>query len=64
MTADAVGLLNVTLKELSGSTVVSPVTRTVIVFEVSPGAKVIVPDGNEPPKSAESAGFVVPPVTA
>ena len=56
---------NVTVKPLSGSTVLSPATFTVIVLLVSPIAKLTVPDGSAAPtKSVASAGFVPLPVTA
>ena len=48
----------------SGSTVVSPDTLMVIVFDVSPALKVTVPEGKLPPKSAASAAAPPEPVTA
>ena len=39
-----VGFDSVTVKVSSGSTAVSPVTATVMVLEVSPAAKVSVPE--------------------
>ncbi|GCA72967.1 hypothetical protein MiYa_04522 [Microcystis aeruginosa NIES-2519] len=63
--APLVGLERVTVKFSFGSTVVSPWTLTVITLLVSPGAKLTVPDGNNPPtKSAALAGLVPVPVTA
>ena len=60
-----VGLPNVTVNPSSGSTVVSPLTLTVIVFVVSPGAKLTVPVGKVPPtKSAAVAGLVPLPITS
>ena len=59
-----VGLERVTVKFSSGSTVVSPLTLTVIILEVSLAAKVTIPDGKVPPKSAASAGLLPVPVTA
>lgn len=59
-----VGLLKVTMKFSSGSAVESPLTLTVIVFgAVSPAAKLIVPVGKVPPKSAALAGLATVPVT-
>ena len=53
-----------TVKPSLASTAVSPATLMVMVFEVSPAAKVIVPAGRAPPeKSAELAGFAPEPVT-
>ena len=70
-TADAVviwappaALDSVTEKPSSGSTAVSPLTLTVIVWLVSPAAKLTWPLGSVPPKSAALAGFVPLPVTA
>ena len=61
--ADA--LDSVTVKPLSGSTVLSPATLTVMVLLVSPAAKLTVPEGSAPPtKSAASAAFAPLPVTA
>ena len=48
------GLESTTLKLSSGSTVVSPLTLSVIDLLVSPAAKLTVPDGSVPPKSAAS----------
>ena len=59
--APLVGLERVTVKLSSGSTVVSPLTLTVITLEVSFAAKVTIPDGKVPPKSAASMPV---PVTA
>ena len=59
--APLVGLERVTIKFSSGSTVVSPLTLTVITLEVSFAAKVTIPDGKVPPKSAASMPV---PVTA
>ena len=56
----APGLDSVTLKLSSGSTMVSPLTLTVIVLLVSPAAKLTVPDGSVPPNRC----VAVPPVTA
>ena len=55
------GLESTTSNVSSGSTVVSPLTLTVTVLLVSPAAKLTVPDGSVPPKSA---AFAVPPLTA
>ena len=59
-----VGLLNVTLKVSFASKMESPLTLRVIVFAVSPAAKLTVPVGKVPPKSAALAGLVPLPVTA
>ena len=59
-----VGLLNETVKVSSASKMESPLTLTVIVFVVSPAAKLTVPVGKVPPKSAALAGLVPLPVTA
>ncbi len=48
----------------SGSIVVSPLTFTVIVWLVSPAAKLIWPPGRVPPKSAALAGLAPVPATA
>ena len=61
--APLVGLERVIVKFSSGSTVVSPLTLTVIILEVSFAAKVTIPDGKVPPKSVALAGFVPVPVT-
>ena len=59
------GLLNVTVKLSSSSTLVSPLTCTVIVLLLSPAAKFTVPEGSAAaPKSAASAGLEPEPVTA
>ena len=63
MIALLVGLERVTIKFSFASTVVSPLTFTVITLDVSFAAKVTVPDGNVPPKSAALAGLVPVPVT-
>ena len=55
---------SVTVKPSSGSTVVSPLTLTVIVLLVSPAAKLTTPLGSVPPKSAALAGLAPLPVTA
>ncbi|GCA72860.1 hypothetical protein MiYa_04415 [Microcystis aeruginosa NIES-2519] len=63
--APLVALERVTVKFSFSSTVASPKTLTVITFEVSPAAKLTVPDGNNPPtKSVALAGLVPVPVTA
>src|SRR5438270_519794 len=46
---------SVTVKPSSGSTVVSPLTLTVMIFELSPDAKLTLPEGKLPPKSLASA---------
>ena len=59
------GLLRVTVKPSSGSTRVSPLTCTVMVWLLSPAAKVTVPEGSAAaPKSAASAGLEPEPLTA
>ena len=55
---------SVTVKPSSGSTSVSPVTLTLMVLLVSPAAKLSVPLGSAPPKSAALAGLTPLPVTA
>ena len=61
----AEALERVTVKPLSGSTVLSPATLTVMVLLVSPAAKLTVPEGSAPPvKSVASAAFAPLPVTA
>ncbi|MEZ5667269.1 MAG: hypothetical protein R3F55_07520 [Alphaproteobacteria bacterium] len=56
---------SVTAKVSSLSTVVSPATCTVIVFDVSPAAKLTVPLGSTPPaKSAAPAALLPEPATA
>ena len=59
--APLVGLDRVTVKLSLGSTVVSPLTLTVITLDVSFAAKVTIPDGKVPPKSA---ALIPVPVTA
>ena len=61
--APLVGLERVTIKFSSGSTVVSPLTLTVITLEVSFAAKLTIPDGKVPPKSVALAGLFAVPVT-
>src|SRR5437899_2901182 len=60
--APALGLDSVTVKASSGSTWVSPATPIVMTFEVSPPAKLTVPDGSTPP--VKSAPLTAAPVTA
>jgi hypothetical protein len=60
--APLVGLKRVTVKFSSGSKVVSPLMLTVITLEVSFAAKLTIPDGNAPPKSAASVGLFPVPV--
>ncbi len=55
---------SVTEKPSSGSTAVSPLTFTVMVLLISPAAKLTVPLGSVPPKSAALAGLTPLPVTA
>ncbi len=50
-----VGFDRVTTKSSSNSTAASPATNTVIVWIVSPAAKLTLPPGSRPPKSAASA---------
>ena len=58
------GLLKVTVKLSSSSTTVSPLTCTVIVWLLSPAAKLTVPEGSTAPlKSDASAGLEPEPVT-
>ncbi|GCL48777.1 hypothetical protein NIES3804_03280 [Microcystis aeruginosa NIES-3804] len=65
MLAPLVGLERMTVKFSFGSNVVSPRTLTVITLLVSPGAKLTVPDGNNPPtKSAALAGLLPLLITA
>ena len=60
-----VGLLSVTVKASSSSTTVSPLTWTVIVWLLSPAAKVTVPEGSAAaPKSTALAGLEPEPLTA
>ena len=59
-----VGLERVTVNPSSGSTVVSPDTLTVMTLLVSPAAKLTVPVGKVPPKSAAFAALAPDPVTA
>ena len=55
----------VTVKPSSGSTVVSPLTLTVIVCDVAPAAKFTPPLGSAPPvKSVPLAALAPLPVTA
>ena len=55
----------VTVKPSSGSTVVSPLTLTVIVCDVAPAAKFTLPLGSAPPvKSVPLAALAPLPVTA
>src|SRR3954469_17119869 len=54
------GLDSVTAKPSSGSTVVSPATRTVIVFDVSPAPNVTVPDGSTPPAKTDALAACSP----
>jgi hypothetical protein len=56
--------LSVTTKPSSFSARWSPVTVTLMVFCVSPSAKLTVPEGRVPPKSAALAPLVAAPVTA
>ena len=63
MIAGVLGLLRVTVKPSSGSTIVSPLTATVIVLVVSSAANATVPDGSAPSKSSSFAGFPPLPVT-
>ena len=58
----APGLDSVTEKASSGSTMLSPATPMVMIFEVSPAAKLTVPEGSTPP--AKSVPSTVAPVTA
>ena len=58
------GFDSVTVKPSSGSIVRSPLTLIVINSLVSLGAKVTVPLGSAPPKSAALARSVPLPVTA
>ena len=58
----APGLDSVTEKASSGSTMLSPATPMVMTFEVSPAAKLTVPDGSTPP--VKSAPLTAAPVTA
>jgi len=62
--AALLGLDRVTVKVSSASMLVSPLTLTVMILEVSLAAKVTVPVGNVPPKSAALAGLAPVPVTA
>ena len=63
--AAPVGLDRVTVKVSSGSTIVSPLTLTVMILAVSLAAKLTVPLGNAvPPKSSALAPLVPLPVTA
>ncbi len=57
-------LESVTENPSSGSAAVSPLTLTVMVLAVSPAAKLTVPPGSVPPKSAALAGLGSLPVTA
>ncbi len=61
--APSVASDSVTEKLSSGSTAVSPRTLTMIVLLASPAAKLTVPSGSVPPKSAASAAFVPLPAT-
>ena len=59
------GLLSVTVKASSSSTLVSPLTFTVIVWLLSPAVKFTVPEGSPAPlKSDASAGLEPEPLTA
>ena len=55
------GFDNVTVNVSSSSTSLSPLTGTLIVFDVSPISKANVPVGNDPPKSAPSTSAPVTP---
>ncbi len=57
-------LERVTEKPSSRSTALSPLTVTETVLLVSPAAKLTIPLGSVPPKSAASAGWEPVPVTA
>src|SRR5439155_221727 len=61
-TVPALGFDSVTVKASSDSTRVSPATPIVMTLEVSPAAKLTVPDGSTPP--AKSATLTAAPVTA
>src|ERR687888_540950 len=61
MTVPALGLDSVTVKASSDSTWLSPATPIVMTFEVSPTAKLTVPDGSTPP--VKSAPLTSDPVT-
>ncbi len=56
--------VTVSVKVSFGSTAILSATRTVIVLVVSPAAKVPLPLGSIPPKSAASAKLLPKPVTA
>ena len=59
------GLLRVTVKPSSFSTLVSPLTFTVIEWLLSPAAKKTLPEGSTAPvKSDASAGLEPEPLTA
>ena len=60
MTPPLVGPDKVTLKPSSASTVMSPATCTVIVFDVSPAAKLTVPLGSAPPTKSEADAGLAP----
>src|SRR5439155_61840 len=60
--APTLGLDNVTVKASSDSTRVSPATPMLMTFEVSPAAKLTVPDGSTPPM--KSAPLTADPLTA
>jgi microcompartment protein CcmL/EutN len=62
--APALGFDSVTVNPSSDSTTVSPETLSVIVFDVSPAAKLTVPLGSAPPtKSEADAGLAPLPVS-
>ena len=63
MVAPAGAPLRVTVKVSSASTRVSPETGTAMLRLVTPAAKVMVPLGSTPPKSAASAGLAPEPAT-
>ena len=65
MVAPLLGLVRVTVKVSLGSGVVSPLTGTLMAWEVMLAPKVTVPEGKTlPTKSAALAGLVPVPVTA
>ena len=59
--APVLGFDNLTLKASLASCVVSPATLTVMIFDVSPAAKLTVPEGRTPP--TKSAPLTVAPPT-
>ena len=65
MVVPAAGFDSVTVKPWPGSTTVSPATLTVIVWLVSPAAKLTVPEGRTPPAKSDAEAELAPlPVTA